>query len=84
MSDAPGPSRFVVVKDALLLGVGLGGIVYQTVTGDVNPILTGVFMAMLGLPGVSGVISAVRSTTPPSSPPPAQQSSSQPSESREA
>ena len=71
-----GPSRHSVIRDTVLWIAGLAGIGYQTVTGDVNPILTGVFMTMLGLPGVGGIISAVRSTAASQSP--SQQSSSSP------
>jgi hypothetical protein len=85
MAAPEGPSRFVFLRDVTLFVGGMAGIGYQTVTGDVNPLLTGVFMAMLGLPGVGGVISAVRSTTQLPSPPPVPPSpSSQPSASRES
>lgn len=70
-------SRIHVIRDTSLWVGGLLGIGYQTVTRDVNPILTGVFMAMLGLPGITGVVSAVRSTTGSSSPSPPSSSSQQ-------
>jgi hypothetical protein len=78
---AEGPSRLHVIRDTSLWVGGLLGIGYQTLAHDVNPILTGVFMAMLGLPGIGGLVSAVRNTTdsPSPSPPP---SSSQPSSSQ--
>jgi hypothetical protein len=75
-----GPSRIHVIRDTSLWVAGLLGIGYQTITGDVNPVLTGVFMAMLGLPGITGLVSAARSTTESSSPSPPP-SSSQPSSS---
>jgi hypothetical protein len=85
MAAPEGPTRFVFVRDVILFSGGMLGIGYQTVTRDVNPLLTGAFMAMLGLPGVGGVISAVRSTTQQSSPPPPSPSSPpQPSTTRES
>jgi hypothetical protein len=78
MATIEGPSRLHVVRDTCLWVGGLLGIGYQTITGEVNPVLTGAFMAMLGLPGVTGIVSAVRSTTSSSSPSPSS-SSSQPS-----
>lgn len=41
----------VIVKDVLLFGTGLAGIVYQQVTGEVHPLLLAVFTIMVGLPG---------------------------------
>lgn len=80
-----GPSIYVTVRDGLLLAGGLLGIGYQTISSDVNPVLTGAFMAMLGLPGVGGIISAVKgSTTSSSSSPPSHSSSSPSSSSTEA
>lgn len=63
-----GPSRIHVIKDTSLWLGGMLGLGYQTVTGDVNEVLTAAFMAMLGLPGISGIVSILRNTT--SSPPP--------------
>lgn len=80
-----GPSRHSVIRDTVLWIAGLAGIGYQTVTGDVQPILTGVFMTMLGLPGIGGLISAARSTTASQSPsPPSSSPSSSSSVTRES
>lgn len=84
MAILEGPSRLHVVRDTALWVGGLLGIGYQTVSGDVNGILTGAFMAMLGLPGIGGVISAVRTTTESQSESPSPPSSSQPSVTRES
>lgn len=83
MAAPEGPSRLHVIRDTCLWVGGLAGIGFQTITGEVNPVLTGAFMAMLGLPGVSGLISAARNTTDSSSQSPPS-SSSQPSSARES
>ncbi len=72
MKSDQGPSRLTVARDTCLWVGGLLGLGFQTVTGEVNPILTGAFMGMLGLPGVTGIVSAVRNTgsSQSESPPP--------------
>lgn len=48
-----------VVKDLVLTLGGLAGITYQTITGQVNIPLLITFTAMAGVPGVSGLVSAI-------------------------
>lgn len=70
-------------RDVGFLIVGFGGVIYQQLTGKVNPWLLAVFTTMLGIPGALGLLQLRGSgrqtapTTPPgpSSPP----SSSSPS-----
>lgn len=45
----------VIIKDILLFGTGLAGIIYQQVTGQVHAMLLAVFTIMVGLPGVSAL-----------------------------
>ena len=68
--------RISVTKDTVLCAVGIGGIIWQQVTGDVNFALLGVFTAMAGVPGLTNIISMVRG--------PGTASSSQPSVSPES
>ncbi len=44
---------FPAMRDVTLLAVGVFGILYQLITGDVNLALLTVFTAMLGIPGVT-------------------------------
>lgn len=70
----------------MFLVVGFGGVIWQQVTGDVNPWLLAVYTTMLGIPGAIGLLQLGRGTgraTPPStasppsaSPPPPSSSSS--------
>jgi len=53
---------WVVVKDVILFSVGLTGIVYQQITGEVQEALLLVFTVMVGLPGALAV-SALRTTS---------------------
>lgn len=46
-----------VVKDAVLFVGGLTGIAYQQITGNVHELLLLVFTAMVGLPGLSALLS---------------------------
>lgn len=76
-SSGNGPGWFVMVRDPTLFVGGFLGIGYQTISRDVNPVLTAVFLSMLGLPGVAGVISLARNSGQPSpSSPPSSPSSS--------
>jgi hypothetical protein len=50
---ADGPNKFVVIRDSVLLGGGMAGIAFQQITGQINPLLIGVYVTMLGLPGLS-------------------------------
>lgn len=61
--------RLAVAKDVALFVVGLGGIVYQLVTGRVDVALLAVFTAMTGVPGLTNLISLLRgldTSAPPS------------------
>lgn len=74
---------WVVAKDVTLFVVGVGGIVYQLLSGDVNVALLAVFTAMTGVPGLTNLLSLVRGgldTSSPSStsPSPVSESESQP------
>lgn len=71
----------VIVKDFLLFGTGLAGIIYQQVTGQVNAMLLAVFTIMVGLPGVSALWS-LRSTSTTSSSLPSSQPQPPSSDSR--
>jgi hypothetical protein len=62
----------IIVKDFLLFGTGLAGIVYQQVTGEVHAMLLAVFTIMVGLPGVSALWT-LRSSSTTSSPSPSSQ-----------
>jgi hypothetical protein len=74
---ADGPSKFVVIRDSALLVGGLAGIAFQQITGQINPLLIGVYMTMLGLPGLSSGRWLLKQLgAPPSSSPPVQPSSS--------
>lgn len=52
--------KLVVAKDLILFVVGLGGIIFQLVTGQVNFALLAVFTAMTGVPGLTNMISLLR------------------------
>lgn len=69
-----------VARDAGFLLVGFGGIVYQQITGQVNPWLLGVYTTMLGIPGAIGLLQ-LRGTGKPATPPTPGSSSPSPSSS---
>jgi hypothetical protein len=48
--------RVEVIKDVVLFVVGLGGIIFQLVTGNVNVALLAVFTAMTGVPGLTNLV----------------------------
>jgi hypothetical protein len=52
--------RIAIAKDLILFLVGVGGIVFQLVTGNVNFALLAVFTAMTGVPGLTYMISLLR------------------------
>lgn len=58
-----------VVKDTILFVFGIGGIIWQTVTGDVNYALLGVFTAMVGVPGFTNMVTLIRGSGTTSSQP---------------
>lgn len=72
------------VRDVGFLVVGFGGVIYQQLTGRVNPWLLAVFTTMLGIPGAIGLLQLrglgrpIDRTTP--SPPSSSPSSSSPSQ----
>lgn len=41
------------IRDSILLAGGMLGVGFQQVTGNVNPILIGVYLTMLGVPALS-------------------------------
>jgi hypothetical protein len=68
-------------RDVGFLLVGFGGVIYQQLTGRVNPWLLAVFTTMLGIPGALGLLQlrgSGKQAVPTTPPPP---SSSQPSSS---
>lgn len=55
------PEQIVsIIRDVILFIVGVGGIVYQLITGEVNFALLAVFTAMTGVPGLTNMISLLR------------------------
>jgi hypothetical protein len=52
-----------VGKDLFLFIGGSVGIGYQQVSGNVNMALLGVFTAMVGVPGLTNLVSLLRGTT---------------------
>jgi hypothetical protein len=65
-----------VVRDAGLIVVGLGGIIYQQVTNHVNVELLLVYTTMLGIPGAVALLQLSRGK--PETPTTAEPSSSSP------
>jgi hypothetical protein len=67
---------WTITKDVALFVAGLGGIVYQLLTGEVDIALLTVFTAMTGVPGLTNLVSLLRNgsgiTSPPSTSQPAQ------------
>jgi hypothetical protein len=67
-----------VVRDALMIGVSIFGIVHQEITGHVSPPLLAVYTTLLGTPAGIGLFKLLRGSpeTPPTpesplpSPPP--------------
>jgi hypothetical protein len=55
-----GAQAWVIVKDVVLFTVGIGGIIYQLVTGTVDVALLAVFTAMTGVPGLTNLLSLLR------------------------
>lgn len=70
-----------VARDIGCLVVGFGGIIFQQVTGQVNPWLLAAYMAMLGLPGAISLVQLGRGTGKHATPPTPSQSSPSPSSS---
>lgn len=58
------PKWFVVLRDLLLLGVGIFGLLHQELTGQANPALLLVYTTILGIPGAANLIAILRSTGP--------------------
>lgn len=58
-----------VFRDVGCLVVGFGGIIWQQVTGLVNPWLLGAYLALLGVPGALGLWQLGRGTGRPVTPP---------------
>lgn len=64
-----GATAWNVVKDVVLFVVGIGGIVYQLVTGRVDFALLAVFTAMTGVPGLTNLLALLRPGSGIDSPP---------------
>lgn len=74
-----GPARFTAIRDSVLLTAGVLGVGYQQITGEVNLPLLGVYMTMLGIPGLtSGFWLLKQIGEPQSSASPAQRSAGEP------
>lgn len=66
-----GPTTFIAVRDAVFLILGVSGIAFQQITGEVNAILLGVYLTLLGIPGVANGLWLLKQVgDPPSSSPP--------------
>lgn len=56
--------RFIsITKDLILFLGGLAGIAYQQITGNVNTLLLVIFTAMVGIPGLTNLVTLLRGTT---------------------
>lgn len=65
-----GPTTFVAIRDVVFLTLGVAGIAFQQITRDVQPILLGVYMTLLGVPGLSNGLWLLKQIgEPPSSSP---------------
>lgn len=67
--------RIAIIRDQVLFLGGLAGIGYQQLTGNVSTTLLIVFTTMIGLPGLTNVISLLRGGGATESPPPSSPSS---------
>lgn len=56
-----------VARDVGFLLIGFGGVVYQQISGNVNPWLLAVYTTMLGIPGAIGLLQ-LRGTGKPATP----------------
>ena len=57
------------LKDLGLYVLGFAGIVYQTLSGHVEPLLLATFILMAGVPGAENLISVIQRAWPTSSRP---------------
>jgi hypothetical protein len=55
--------RIAIVREILLLIVGIAGIGYQTIIGPVNVPLLLIFMAMTGLPGLTNILAILQNSS---------------------
>lgn len=53
-------AAFTVLRDVILLGVGVLGILHQEFTGKVHPELLLVYSALFGVPGTIGLVQLLR------------------------
>lgn len=58
----PTQKWLVVLRDLLLLAVGIFGLLHQEITGEANPWLLAVYTAILGVPGAANILSILKST----------------------
>lgn len=48
---------FVILRDFVLLAVGVFGILHQEITGQANPLLLATYTTLLGIPGAANALS---------------------------
>jgi uncharacterized membrane protein HdeD (DUF308 family) len=81
-----GPPWLLIAKDVILFSVGIFGIMFQLLTGEVNALLLGVFTSILGIPAVTNIFSLLKqageSPPPPSPSEPSSESPTSPSGTR--
>lgn len=53
--------KIALAKDLGLYLLGFSGIVYQTLSGHVEPLLLATFILLAGVPGAENLISVIRS-----------------------
>lgn len=54
------PAVFAIVRDAVCLGAGIFGILYQQITGRTNIELLMVYLVLVGTPGAIGLAHLIR------------------------
>lgn len=66
-----GPPWLLIAKDIGLYALGIFGIMYQLLTGEVNALLLGVFTSVLGIPAATNIFLLLKQAgerPPPTSP----------------
>lgn len=73
-----GTKVFAIARDVLFLAVGLGGLIFQQVTGKTNTELIAAWLMLLGflVPGVTALTHLARAGKPETPPTPEPSSSS--------
>lgn len=59
------PPWLVVAKDVISFSLGVFGLLFQLLTGEVNPWLFSAFATLVGLPGIGAAIWLARASPPP-------------------